>query len=154
MSYNPYQKYSGSWWRFWTNLPSDVWHFVLKMYAYAPLLWDDRDFDHAYLLRMMRFKIRRMRDNMERYAIIAHKEDCVAEMAQADVLLRNVVDEDPDDEWSQHHSQWHCRTELNKPCPQSEKACRAACMASMRRERRNWHRLWKHFDKYLGGWWD
>jgi hypothetical protein len=149
-NYNPYRKYCSSWWRFWLNVPADLLAFAKKLYDYAPILWEDRDFDHGYLLRMMRFKIRRMREHMEKHAIIAHAEDYVAEMALADVLLRNVQDEDPDDEWSLHWNQWHNKFK----CSASKKVCNKALSDTHRRTERNWKRLWRHMDKYMRGWWD
>jgi len=153
VSYNPYRKYCGRWWKFWTYVPGDIWDFIVRMWEYAPLLWEDRDYDHAHLLRMMRFKINRMRRHMEKHAIIAHAEDHVAEMAQMDVMLRNVEDEDPDDEWSMHWNQWHMHLKNLNDCKDSV-GCQKALRATSRRERRNWHAIWKHLDKYAGGWWD
>jgi hypothetical protein len=153
MSYNPYRKYCVRWWKFWLNMPSDVLAFLRRVWDYAPLLWEDRDWDQAYLLRLMRFKIRRMRASMEKCAIMAHTEDVIAEMARADVLLRNVVDEDPDDEWSQHYSQWDSHIKAFKDC-KNQREHRKALKLSLVREEKNWHDLWKHLDKYLRGWWD
>jgi hypothetical protein len=153
MSYNPYRKYCSRWWKFWTYVPGDIWDFIVRLYDYAPLLWEDRDWDHAHLLRMMRFKINRMRHHMETHAIIAHAEDHVAEMAQAEVMLRNIDDEDPDDEWSMHWNQWHVSLKDFNDC-KDPLGCQKALRATHRRERRNWHGLWKHLDKYMQGWWD
>lgn len=153
LSYNPYRKYCSRWWYYWLNLPGDVSSFIGRILDYAPLLWEDRDWDHAYLLRIMRFKIRRMRRHMEHHAIIADAEDHIAEMAQADVLLRNVEDEDPDNEWSMHWAQWHHGDIGLNDC-KNPRECAASNKASFERERRNWRKLWRHFEKYAGGWWD
>lgn len=155
MKYNPYRKYCSAWWRYWLNLPGDVWEFLCRLYDYAPILWADRDFDFAYLLRLMRFKIKRMRKAIELNAVIAHAEDVIAEMAKADVLLRNVVDEDPDDEWSIHWSRWHTGAKhLNDPCAAPGASCRLALDFTRKREERNWRKLWAYFEKHMQGWWD
>lgn len=153
MTYNPYKKYSSSWWRFWLNLPSDIFAFINRILDYTPLLWEDRDWDHADLLRMIRFKIRRMRKHMEKHAIIAHAEDHVTEMAQADVLLRNIIEEDPDDEWSAHYYQWDAHKKSFRDCKNPQEHTRALMLSQVRTER-NWQQLWRHFDKYMRGWWD
>lgn len=154
MSYNPYRKYSSYWWKFWLNLPSDTKLFFKRIWLYREFLWHDNDFDYSAVLHVMRFKLKRLRKHMEEHAIIAHAEDRVAELARVDVLLRNVIDEDPDCEWSLHHDQWHQNKELNDPCPLSEEACHQACMDGMAREERNWHELWKYIDDHMRGWWD
>lgn len=152
MSYNPFIKYSSLWWRFWLHLPGDVFCFLVRIWDYAPLLWEDRDWDYAYLLRMMRFKIQRMRKSMERNTVIANAEDYVAETAAIDVLLRNVIDEDPDDEWSMHYDMCDDHTTGFGAC-KNRLEHGTAFSLSAAREKRNWKALWRHFDKYLLGWW-
>lgn len=153
MTYNPYKEYCGSWWRYWLNLPGDLCAFVKRVYDYLPLLWEDEDYDFNATLRLMRFKLLRLRRHMEGHKIIAHAEDVVAELARTDVLLRNIVEEDPDDEWSLHWNQWHAGvTDLND-C-KNKRECRRANQASFKRNERNWHRLWRYLDKHARGFWD
>lgn len=156
MSYNPYRKYSSYWWRYWLNLPSDAKHFAQRVWAYRELLWNDNDFDYAAILHIMRFKLLRLRKHMEEHAITAHSEDNVAELARVDVLLRNVIDEDPDNEWSRHADQWHHyhKDDWNLNKCGAKKECGKAARAGMDREERNWHLLWEHIDKHMRGWWD
>ena len=154
MSYNPYRKYCGRWWKFWTYVPGDIWDFIVRLWEYAPLLWEDRDWDFTYTLRILRFKLRRQRKHMESHAIIAHAEDVVAELAQADVMLRNLIDEDPDDEWSMHWAQWHAYDrDLNYKC-KAQKECHQSLEKTRGRDVRNWKVIWKHIEKYAQGWWD
>lgn len=153
MSYNPYKKYSTSWWRFWLNFPRDIIEFIKRVWDYSPLLWDDRDWDYSCILQLLRFKLLRLRKHMEKYAIIAHAEDVIAELACADVLLRNVIEEDPDDEWSNHYSQWHSHIKAFKDCKNRRKHMRALRLSGVREER-NWKNLWQHIEKHCRGWWD
>lgn len=153
-NYNPYRRYCRLWWMYWSNLPGDILAFLRRLWDWAPLLWHDEDWDYAYLLRIMRFKVLRMRKHMEKRAIIAHAEDHTAEMAIADVLFRNVVEEDPDDEWSMHYNQWHIGLKFNEHCKAPGAACRLALNYSAKRGRRNWKKLWRHLDRYMQGWWD
>lgn len=154
MSYNPYRPFTSYWWKYWLHLPYDIKWFFKRIYIYRHFLWEDNDYDFASILHIMRFKLRRLRDHLDQHGHLAHKEDRVAELARVDVLLRNVVEEDPDDEWSMHHSQWHHNKDLNDPCPESEEACHKACFDGMEREQRNWHELWKYIDEHMRGWWD
>lgn len=151
MSYNPYGKYSLSWWKFWLIVPSDILDCIKRIWDYLPLLWEDRDWDHVYLLHMMRFKIRRMRDHMENHAIVAHSEDHVVEMAQADVLLRNVVDDDPDDEWLTHYYQWDVHIKAFADCKNQPEHMKALDK-SIARVERNWRKVWRHLEKHARGW--
>lgn len=152
MSYNPYRRYSSYWFKYWWNLPYDTWAFLKRVYEYAPILWDDRDWDYAHLLILLKYKLRRMRPVIEN-GIGAHSNLRSIEIHQAEVMIDNVF-EDPDDEWSLHHDQWHQNKDLNDPCPQSEEECHKALTASAERSERNWHTLWKYMDEHCQGWWD
>ena len=151
--YNPYKKYCWAWWRFWLNLPGDIWDFICKMRAYAPLLWEDRDWDFNGTMRIMRFKLRRLRDHIDQHAFIAHREDVVAQLAKVDVMLRNVIDEDPDDEWSMHYHQWDAHIRSFKDC-KNPKEHKRALKLTWEREQRNWFSLWRYISKNARNWWD
>jgi hypothetical protein len=150
MSYNPYRKYCASWWRYWLNIPSDCLAFVKRVRDYAPILWNDNDWDYAAIIALIEFKIKLLAPVVGA-GPGAHREDKFAEMAKALVLLRNISD-DPDDEWDLHWHAYHNDTTFEE-CG-DKKACSEASMASMKRCERNWHRVWKHFDKYMRGWWN
>lgn len=154
MSYNPYRKYCGAWWKYWLNLPGDIGDFFKRLYEYAPILWNDRDWDYAFLLALIRFKLKRLRSCLEiNSAFHAPTNfDRAWEIHRAEIILRNIED-DPEDEWSMHYSQWHIGKDLNEDCGAPEE-CRKALEESRQRTERNWHELWKHFDENMRGWWD
>ena len=152
MSYNPYQKYSSYWWKYWWNLPYDLVFFLKRLRLYAPLLWEDRDFDYAYLLRLIKFKLQLMRPVIEN-GVAAHAHQKAIEIHQAEVMIDNIY-EDPDDELSLHYDQWHRNTEFNEPCRQSDEECHKAVTASLERNERNWRILWDHLRDKMQGWWD
>lgn len=153
MSYNPYKKYTTHWWRFWLRLPDDIFRFLVRVYTYLPLLWEDRDWDYNYLLRLMRLKIRRMRGSMDVDYHGVHGADRVAEMTKAEVLLRNVIEEDPDDEWERHWNLWHASLKNFKDCKNQKEHRRAAELSAVRQEK-NWGILWQYLAKHAQGWWD
>lgn len=129
-------------------------HRLRNIVAWLPILWHDEDYDFTYTLRILRFKFKRLRQHMEQHTFIAHAEDVIAELAQADVYLRNVGDEDPDDEWSMHYDQWHTGLGINRPCGAGKKVCLKSLGDSAKRSRRNWRRVWRHIEKHAEGWWD
>lgn len=151
MSYNPYRKYCSSWWKYWLNLPGDIWEFLVRMRDYAPLLWEDRDWDYAYLLHMMKFKLKRMRPVINQ-GMAAHREQRAIEIHQAEVMIDNIF-EDPDDEWSMHYDQWDSHIKAFKDCKNRKEHLKALRL-TQKREERNWKALWAHLDKNLRGWWD
>lgn len=126
---------------------------IKKVIEWLPLIWRDEDWDFCYLLYLMRYKLQRMSKCIGDVKIISHTEDVVAELAKADVLLRNVIEEDPDDEWNLHYNQWHIGKEMNDRC-NAENECHRDLALSAKRSATNWHKLWKHLDKYAQGWWN
>ena len=122
-----------------------------KLCYWLPIIWADEDFDFDYLLTLLAFKIKRMRLHHEKHQLITHWRHVVKEMIDAELMIANIKD-DPDDEWSLHWGQWHNGIML-KDCKEKA-ACNTSSKLSHKRAERNWHKLWKHLDKYAQGWWD
>lgn len=152
-SYNPYRKYCSAWWRYWTNVPGDIMGYFQRVWDYRILLWEDNDYDFNSVMRLMRFKLKRISKHFEKHNISAHCEDRVAELARLDVMLRNVIEDDPDDEWSMHYSQWDTFTKGFKDC-KNQKEHKRALKLTWEREQRNWFGLWKYIAKNARNWWD
>lgn len=152
-SYNPYKTYSSYWWKYWLNLPCDITSYFQRIWEYRFILWHDNDWDFSSVERMMRFKLKRISKHISDHALICHTEDKVAELARVDVMLRNVIDEDPDDEWSMHYYQWDQHIKGFKDC-KNQREHKRALKLSWERQKRNWHSLWKYIEKYAQGWSD
>lgn len=152
MSYNPYVRYSSYWWRYWLNGPFHVCSFLKRVWDYRKPLWEDNDYDYAAIIHMMRFKFKRLRNHMERHGLALDTEDRVAELAYVDMLFRNALDEDPDNEWTLHWDRFHTWT-AELEC-HAERECAIAAKLAEERAARNWHTLWKYLDKHMQKWWD
>lgn len=153
MSYNPYKKYCGAWWRYWLNLPGHIGQYLKRIWDYRTLLWEDNDYDFNSVMRIMRFKLKRLRHHFEEHKIIAHAEDNVAALARVDVMLRNVIEKDPDDEWFLHYHRWDAYIKGFKDC-KNPKEHRQALDLTWKREQRNWFCLWRYIAKNARNWWD
>lgn len=59
-------------WRYWElwETPIDWAGRVRRICAWLPLLWRDRDWDQAFLVRIVEYKLRRMADCIERNQIV------------------------------------------------------------------------------------
>lgn len=62
---------------------------ILRLISWFPVIWKDEDWDEVYLFEIMRFKISRMRKNMEKKTITTWKKYS-DEMKQAEYLLRRM----------------------------------------------------------------
>ena len=73
---------------------SSGWRRIKRYIAWIPVLWKDENWDYAYLFEIMRFKISRMRKEIERNKRhVGYKED-LRQMKVAEELLRRVADSD------------------------------------------------------------
>ncbi len=125
---------------------------LIKLWDWLPIIWADEDWDFAYLLRLMQFKLSRMRPVIEN----GHSTECMdraKEILTAEILLRNVVDEDPEDEWSAHYTQYDAHIDSTSDCANPNEHWMALELSAFR-ERRNWAALWSHLEAHAQGWWD
>lgn len=51
----------------WYSPTERFYKNILRIIQYTPLLWSDRDWDHAFFLKMMSFKLKRMSLYHEKY---------------------------------------------------------------------------------------
>jgi len=148
MNNNPYRRFCREWWRYYLRIPQNTYEFVKRIIDYAPILWNDRDWDYSFLLRLLKFKLSRMETvcgSPKSHA--ADWEQIKVELATAQLLISKIED-DPDDEWSLHWDQYH----LSRCKDKCE--CDTARLLSEQRRIRNWHALWKYLDKHMPRWWD
>lgn len=45
----------------------DVYTGIKNVFVWLPIIWNDRNFDHEYLARIMEFKFRRMSHAFSKY---------------------------------------------------------------------------------------
>lgn len=128
----------------------DLCSFVTRLIAWLPILWKDRDWDHAFLIDLIQFKVGRMRAHhiaQPRYGA-AHWSHKVREMDE----FRHLVElyrEDADDEWNAHYYRYHNDLKCS-----NLKECKKVLALSARRERRNWANMWRYLERHSEGWWD
>ena len=84
-----------------------VWHSVNNLVAYAPVVWRDRDWDHAFLFRLLAFKFQRMADYFHESGLVEGSDEISNQCATAAELCRRIADEDYcEDEWEEHHRKY------------------------------------------------
>jgi len=62
--------------------------------AYAPILWEDFDWDHAFLLNLMAFKMRRMAKYHRKHGITADKDRTAEQLETCTALCQRLADDD------------------------------------------------------------
>lgn len=67
---------------------------VARLFAYAPIIWRNEDWDWAYLFELMEFKIRRMQNVHEGDTIHLHHKRRARELQIAAHLLKRIRTDD------------------------------------------------------------
>ena len=85
----------------WFRNTLDFRHRWLRLYygvgnliVYFPLIWRDRDWDHAYLLQLMEFKFRRMAHLQEKYGNGLYADRYARQLRIAAHLCKRMTDDE------------------------------------------------------------
>lgn len=53
----------------------DIWYGIINIFRWMPVIWPDRDWDWAFLAKIMEYKLRRMSKLFENgYHVLAHRD--------------------------------------------------------------------------------
>lgn len=127
-----------------------IW-FLQTVWAYRDVLWNDRDWDSAYLLVMMERKLRRMADHIGTYGHHVGSERDAKQLRVAAELCRRVRLDQYNDAALNRLKQ---REGLNwNDAAQSKKRMRIYKMSEARRKA-DIRMIGRLFDKHLLSWWD
>ena len=82
-------------WMFRTIIPNILWtisdffHGLYNIIRWVPVIWNDRDFDWAYLAKVMEYKLGRMSGNFKEYGChVGNEKDVRRMMVCAELLNR------------------------------------------------------------------
>jgi hypothetical protein len=106
---------------------------IENLIAYAPIIWRDRDWDHADLTRLLEFKLRRMAAHFEKYGHHLSSERDAKQIREAAILCKRMALEDYEPE----------RFQLAKDYKRIDTM-----------HRQDLERLCLLLKKYLRNWWD
>jgi hypothetical protein len=98
---------SNGWWHSISREPGSWWRRIKHVVSWIPYLWDDYDFDQVYLWKIMREKLRRMREDHEESQFIADWKRVADEIRVAEnILTRLIEDKYANEDWERHHKQY------------------------------------------------
>ena len=66
---------------------------IKRFIDYAPLIWRDEDYDGAYILKMLKYKIGRTRMHIASHKLFEGYEACVADMSEAETIIDRILEE-------------------------------------------------------------
>src|SRR5690349_19582475 len=66
--------------------------FVGRLGAWLPVLWRDEDYDYHHLLRIMKFKIGRMRQHIKKHQIVLDADTQAHRMKVAELVIGRILE--------------------------------------------------------------
>lgn len=85
--------------------------FLKRVYDYTPLLWSDRDWDYHFILKMLKFKLARVRKKIVKNNFIVQEEIdlIVKQITECETLLDRIMDDSymwDDSEYAEYKEKW------------------------------------------------
>jgi hypothetical protein len=87
---------------FWTNIKYGVKNF----WRYRKVIWNDRDWDYAFLLYLVEFKTKAMSDTIRKYGMSVSSEEIADELAEVSQLLGRLANDDFEKHIDEHYKKW------------------------------------------------
>jgi len=72
---------------------NEIYHKIKRILVWIPILWRDQEWDHAFLLRILEFKLRRMANYHLTNGIGLHRERTAHQLNEAAALCKRMADE-------------------------------------------------------------
>lgn len=106
---------------------------IKNIITWLPVLWEDENFDYAFLLRVIEFKCDKIADHIQKHHLITDADKVAEELRQVRQLIfayEHVFDND-------------------KPTKRKDWA-----RLALKAEQAAWNAIWDHIKTHGRGWWD
>jgi len=168
---------SNIWARLTRPFTKTFW-WLIKSIQYSIFLWGDFDWDYAYILLLLQYKLKRTREHILDDNIILRSEEVAAQIKHAEDLIQNWRD----DNWCEdlqeaHDKKWGERVNLSEPVDvggqtlfswemsrekattpelkdQEKKEQRAIYDKQNEAKQKNIDELFSHLHEHIQEWWD
>lgn len=142
-------------------------HWIKKSIEYSVFLWTDNDWDFAYILMLLKYKLKRTRENINKNANHVGYENIVAEINTAEQMIQKILDGDfYMKEYEAHEKKWGPRKKdsmifgererimTSEDKKQEEHEIRIIITEMHRQEEQAWSDLFDYLKEHMRNWWD
>jgi len=130
-----------------------LYYRMKRIIAWLPVLWKDQDWDYDFLIRIIKFKLNRMADCIEKNNLIASCEDVAKEMREVVEHLDKSRDAGEYYPPPKNLPEWEFLGEDDKINPLPPKWIEYYDMLQSK-EDEHWDAAWQLISKKGRGWWD
>jgi hypothetical protein len=127
-----------------------VYKNIVRIIEWIPILWKDRDWDYAFILRLLHYKLERTRDCIVRNNIIVDANKVADEINHSLEQLDKIINNEADDEWYKHFTESHPDGHYGEPCM----SCKYLLSLTEIKENMLWYDFWIDLRLNIRGWWD
>jgi len=159
------------------NYFKNLYSKIKNLIIWFPIIWNDKNWDYAYLLKILEFKLTLMRDTLKKNNITTSVNRQVKQIDYALYLLKDKehiekeqkewdakwgeVDYFPEefsikvDQGISYSRLWTLKKEhTEEEYQQAYKEMSELYDLEYKRIEDRWNRLFKHLKLYMKGWWD
>jgi len=151
---------------------------IENLIIWAPVIWKDRDWDHWYLYKMLKFKLIRMENLHRKYGHSVNSIKTADQIKICAKLLERLIEDEYDEhvfknhneKWGETHFHWdECKNKkgysslritrrdnvnTNKEEEQERKEFNRLCKHEDKLRKQDIDYLFKLMNKHIQGWWD
>lgn len=73
---------------------NETYHKIKRILDWIPILWKDYEWDHACLLRILEFKLRRMAKHHLEYGVTVRRDVTAHQLTEAAALCKRMANEE------------------------------------------------------------
>lgn len=157
----------------------DVCRFIKRVIEYSSILWKDKDYDYAYILDMIQYKIQRTREHIGHHNLLTNTQKYCNQMLEVEALIEFIrKDEFCEKEREAHDKKWGESVWNSIPCNDGNKFAgseirtvrlnvrtekdrinerkeyRKLMNLEIQRSRNAWNRLFRLLNQNMRNWWD
>lgn len=71
-----------------------IYYGIKNLFQYLPIIWNDRDWDHYYLLHLLEYKLKRMSEYHIKHGITANKAQTARQLKICQLLCKRIKEDD------------------------------------------------------------
>lgn len=136
-----------------------IYNRIRTVLQWLPLIWEDRQWDWTYLLRVMQFKMRLMRRYHERWRRHSDVEYTIHRLRTCELLIERLLNDDYCTQdyaiyFQKYPSRWRGGGEPRVPNQEERRMFREIMDREVRMRQQDEEALFRLMRKHYRRWWD
>jgi len=133
--------------------------WIVKVFQYAVFLWNDRDYDYVYILKLLKYKLKRTRKYILKDSLIVEAKDIYNEIKTAEDLIDKILEcnyyeEEFDEHFKKYGSLWEHDFLSEEDKIKSNKEFGRIWRKKHKALEDDWNKFWDLLRDKFRGWWD